>query len=104
MQDESLLLVIGVQSSSARIVEYGAPSYDEGLLANPLQVYPASNIASPKSLLVVSKLCFSALQLVPVLAHASWQVLPVSPNTQLPVVSANYIKSGLFETKFAIEF
>ena len=71
VQDESLPLVIGVQSSPSRIVEYGAPSNDEGLLANPLQSYPASNIASFKSLLVVSELCFSALQLVPVLAHAS---------------------------------
>ena len=71
MQDETVPLVIGVQSSPCRLVEKGAPSWDDGLLANPLHLYPASNIAVPRSSLVVIELCFLALQLVPVLVLAS---------------------------------
>ena len=88
MQDETVSGVIGVQSPLLRIVESGAPSLDEGLLANDLQVYPACIIAAPNSSLVVRVLCFSAMHVVSVLAQACSQVLPLSPNTQLPVLNA----------------
>ena len=88
MQDETVPGVIGVQSPLRRIVESGAPSLDDDVLANDLQVYPASIIAAPSSSLVVRVLCFSALQVVSVLAQACWHVFPLSPNTQLPELNA----------------
>ena len=90
LQTDLLPLMIGVQSSFLRPVEYGDPNAPFGT-RNPLQVYPASNIDAARRLLVVSSLCISMLfevQSRSCAAHTSLHDLPLGPNIHLPSFKA----------------